>query len=344
MPRQLEVEPDTAGTGTGHLEEKLKMKNEFTIFFAIPFDSLIRATYEKVTERLRTYYEGKNYGLETIIGSEHVGQSQPYFDVLSFKAQNEDLHKRFTKDIQRSHVIIADLTNGNPNVHTELGLALAMNKNILRVTGRSLGEIGFDIRNMEVAFYQNEDELFKKIIAYLDVFFTIKKLPFEATYKELFKFIATFKLPGTEKEIVLGQIWSTVDPLYLFRDGGIRFRAKFLSTVNDQSWLGISFRMSLNSGYLLIFRKNGKVELNAFPGPQLLESSEYLASEIAKEVEKEFDVLINIQNDEVEVKLNNISLSFTSRLELQNIGGVHLASFEAHAAYKSIEIINRDTI
>ena len=35
------------------------MKNEFTIFFAIPFDSLTRDTYEKLTEKLRAYYKAQ---------------------------------------------------------------------------------------------------------------------------------------------------------------------------------------------------------------------------------------------------------------------------------------------
>ena len=82
--------------------------------------------------------------------------------------------------------MVADLTHNNPNVHVELGIALVENKNILRVTGRSISELGFDIQNLEVFQYKNEDELAKKIIAYLDTFFRIKQLPISKNFAPLY--------------------------------------------------------------------------------------------------------------------------------------------------------------
>ena len=58
--------------------------------------------------------------------------------------------------------MIADLTNNNPNVHVELGIALMQNKNILRVTGRSLSEVGFDIRQLELRPYGDEETLLSR--------------------------------------------------------------------------------------------------------------------------------------------------------------------------------------
>lgn len=56
-------------------------------------------------------------------------------------------------------------------------MALMQNKNVLRVTGRSLSELGFDIRNLEMYQYRSEDELFKVIITYCETFFGIRSVP-----------------------------------------------------------------------------------------------------------------------------------------------------------------------
>ncbi len=323
------------------------MKNEFTIFFAIPFDSLTRDTYEKITARLREYYRNQSnrYMLITIIGDKRVGSSKEYSEVTSFKAQNEDLHTQFVKDIKKSHVVVADLTNGNPNVHFELGIALATNKNVLRVTGRQVDEMGFDIRNLVASEYRDAEELFLIITKYLDVFFKIKSLGFERDLAELYRKLPPINLPGTPGEVdkTRGQIWQTVNPIAIFRDGGIKLRGQFLYTLkNRTAWLGVIFRMSEvdKSGYLLRFCQNGQIELAAHPGPGVIEKKKCAADEMAKVL----DIHINIQNDEIEAKINNIELYFDARLDLQAIGGVYLASFEAQAFFESTETINRDTI
>lgn len=322
------------------------MKNEFTIFFAIPFDSLTRDTYEKLTARLQDHYktQSQRYLLTTIIGEKHVSPSKEYSEISSFKAQNEDLHIQFVKDIKKSHVIVADLTNGNPNVHFELGIALATNKNILRVTGRQINEIGFDIRNLAASEYRNADQLFSIITKYLDIFFKIKRLGYERDLGELYREWPQINLPGTPGEVdkTRGQIWHSVNPITVFRDGGIKLRAKFLYTLNESSWLGVVFRMSEidKSGYLLRFCKNGDIELATLPGPVVIEKKSCSAEEMATAL----DILIDIQNDEVEAKINNAELSFNARLDLQVIGGVHLASFEAQAFFERTETINRDTV
>ncbi len=112
------------------------MKRAYKIFFAIPFDTLTRCVYEEMSVQLQDIFKQKEVELTTVIGNKQIGPSQNYLDVLSFKAQNRDLHDQFLGDIETSDVVVADLTNNNPNVHVELGVALTFNKNILRVTGR----------------------------------------------------------------------------------------------------------------------------------------------------------------------------------------------------------------
>jgi len=134
-----------------------------------------------------------------VTGNKFVGTSEIYSKITSFKRQNEDLHKQFLTDIIKAHVVIADLTNANPNVHFELGMALAMNKNILRVTGRSVESLSFDTRNLETCAYKDFNDLFEKIKIYLDVFFQIKDLHYDKEYGDLLREQGdvVINLPGT---------------------------------------------------------------------------------------------------------------------------------------------------
>src|ERR1017187_8859099 len=141
------------------------MNTAHKFFFAIPFDSATRRLYERVCETIRTRYPR----VTTVIGSEEVGPSAEYSTIASFKAQNRELTKQFVAQIEEADIIIADLTHNNPNVHIELGMALLKNKNILRVTGRSLSELGFDIRNLDVHAYRDEETLTKAILSYCEV-------------------------------------------------------------------------------------------------------------------------------------------------------------------------------
>src|SRR4029077_11614973 len=158
------------------------MKPSHKIFFAIPFDSATKQLYERVAEGLRQRYKT----LSTIIGTEEVGPPPSYSSIATFKAQNRELTEQFFKRIRDADVVVADLTHNNPNVHVELGIALFENKNILRVVGRSVTELGFDIRNLEVHTYSSDRNLLKIITDYLDVFFKIKRLPVSRKFPELY--------------------------------------------------------------------------------------------------------------------------------------------------------------
>jgi hypothetical protein len=158
------------------------MKSSHKIFFAIPFDAATKELYDRVSEKLR----GRYGTLSTIAGTKIVGPSELYSSIATFKAQNSELTDQFISQIQGSDVVVADLTHNNPNVHVELGIALSENKNILRVVGRSRTEVGFDVRNLDVAAYSCESELLDIITNYLNLFFTIKKLPISEQFPELY--------------------------------------------------------------------------------------------------------------------------------------------------------------
>ena len=123
------------------------MKTHHKIFFAIPFDSATSNQYDRVTTIIRARYPL----VTTVIGNKQGGPSPEYADIAIFKAQNRELHQQFTVQIRDADIVVADLTHNNPNVHVELGIALQHNKNILQVSGRSVAELGFDIRQLEEA-------------------------------------------------------------------------------------------------------------------------------------------------------------------------------------------------
>ena len=251
------------------------MKGKYTIFFAIPFDNLTEETYKKIASRLRKGSIHETYRCEFIsmIGIEQIGPNQECLDLISFRRQNTELHEQFFSAIKSADIVVADLTNNNPNVHVELGIALSLNKNILRVTGRPFKELGFDIQNLKVHPYKNRAELLKEISRYLDRFLKLKTLEFlPKEYPELCREINSRVVPATkedyEKRINNGQeghrLFSS-ERCFSFRDGKIKLNLKFLSNCNDESWAGIFFRASDNPwriwkqlhGIPLRFRQHG---------------------------------------------------------------------------------------
>jgi aromatic ring-cleaving dioxygenase len=243
------------------------MKQAHRIFFAIPFDSATKELYERVRADLRQRYEG----LITTIGNEEVGPSPRYSDIVTFKAQNRELTKQFVSQIQEADVVVADLTHNNPNVHVELGIALFENKNILRVVGRPVTELGFDIRNLEVRRYSSKSDLLKIIADYLDIFFKIKGLPISQEFPALYSSQARLELRAAFPWKIHLQR-STGDSI--LRDGAVKATFEILKTVNSDNWFGIYFRASPDApflgSHLAYVRQTARWKLRSIPAPTFL--------------------------------------------------------------------------
>ena len=158
------------------------------------------------------------------------------------------------------------LTHNNPNVHIELGIALTENKNILRVTGRSVSELGFDIRNLEVFSYRNENALLKKIISYLDTFLEIKKIPISKKFHPLYceEPVKPLQLRALRPGLDALDFQSHCSPDFQLRDGAVQVDFEILKAKTSSDWFGIYFRAAahpLMGSYLLYVRKNGKIEI-----------------------------------------------------------------------------------
>lgn len=321
------------------------MKTEYKIFFAIPFDALAKNTYEKISKKLRDDFKKNGYNLTTVTGSNQIGASPDFSNIMTFRTQNTELHRQFFNEIANSDIIIADLTNDNPNVHIELGIAISLNKNILRVTGRDVNELAFDIRNYEVCKYTKYSELLKKIKEYIEVFIKIKNLDFSVDNKSLYKKISDeIFLPKTDEEVKKDILFSYTVKDYLFRDGAILFKVNLLKCLNDKSWIGVYFRKAPHvylGSYLLYIRKNGYVELAEYEFNLSILYKEKLFDSL--KLNTTIKLLIEIENDQIKASMNGKSV-IIKNIKQQRRGEIMLATYDCRAKFMNLELIDRDTI
>jgi hypothetical protein len=313
------------------------MKASHKLFFAIPFDSATKNLYENIRHTIRNRYPT----ITTVIGNQEIGPSPGYSDIASFKAQNRELTKQFVYQIRDADIVIADLTHNNPNVHVELGIALTENKNILRVTGRSVTELGFDIRNLEVHQYKDEAQLTKTIADYLDIFLEIKKLPITNQFSQLyFKEPGPIKLRSLQKKTKL-DVQSNCPPSFKMRDGAVKAEFEILDAETSDDWFGIYFRVGVNflmGGYLVYVRQNGSLEIAVYPGPQILQVDSIGQSILGRQV-----LTVEFENDYVEAHIGSAQLKIVN-LSNQIVGHVFPATWNADVDLHSFEMICRDTI
>ena len=312
------------------------MKTGHKLFFAIPFDSATKNLYDRICRKIRKRYPE----VTTVIGNQEVGPSPEYSDFASFKAQNRELTRQFVAQIMGADIVIADLTHNNPNVHVELGIALTENKNILRVTGRSVSELGFDIRNLEVRQYKNEAELAKTIMAYLDTFLKIKKIPISKGLAPLYCEEPVVPLQLRARQIGL-DIQSNCPPDFLIRDGAVQVDFEILHANTPDDWFGIYFRAGPNpimGSHLVYVRQSGMIEIAVYPGPHVIETLS-----TGRPIAGRQSMLIEFENNQIELQMGNEQLR-TDKLSHQTVGRVLQAAWYADVDVHSAQMICRDTI
>jgi hypothetical protein len=324
------------------------LKNLYKIFFAIPFDTETRSIYDTyVIPQLQAAYPQK---LVCVVGNKQIGWTRQYDDVETFKMQNSELFKHFVSQIRDADVIVADLTDNNPNVHVELGIALTYNKNILRVTRQSFERLGFDVRNYEVDQYRKQEDLLNSIKRYLELFFNIKDLNFSTDKSSLyfsFPDARVLKCWNSDKEkqkIVESRRWSLSleDSKFQMRDGKIRVDFRMLDQGNADDWFGIYIRvgsMGFLSGSILVYvRQNGEVEIAIYPGTRIVQKAK-----LPTELFELKTLIIEIEGDFIRVDIDDVRLEYKG-LDIQSSGSVIFASHRSNTEYGNVQIVCRDTI
>ncbi len=312
------------------------MKTSHKLFFAIPFDSATKNLYDRVCCTISKQYPS----VTTVIGNREVGPSPIYSDIALFKAQNRELTDQFAFQIRKADIIVADLTHNNPNVHFELGIALMMNKNILRVTGRSVTELGFDIRNLEVHQYRNETQLTEIITGYLDTFFKIKQLPIAKEYAPLYW---EESIPMQLRAKQSGFIFQPIGPPnFVMRDGAVQVGFEILDARSPEDWFGVYIRAGeaspLMGSYLVYMRQNGMLEIAVYPSIRVL-----AVVATGQAISGRQMLTIQFENDYLDVQVGHARLRY-DKLSHQTVGRVLPAAWYADVDVHSAEMICRDTI
>jgi hypothetical protein len=324
------------------------LRDSYKLFFAIPFDAATRSIYDDyVIPQLRSQYSGK---LVCVVGNKQVGESQEYDEIETFKMQNSGLFTHFVTQIRNADIVIADLTDNNPNVHLELGIALSYNKNILRVTRKSYESLGFDVRDYEVEQYKTGGNLLEKIASYLDLYFKIKNLDFSHTNSTFYysypdkQFLNCWNQSAEKENIISGLQpgLSLRNTDFQMRDGKIRVDFCLTDQLTDDDWFGIYLRvgdLGINYGSILLYiRKNGSMEIVTYPLAKVLKTTnlEHRLSEAKT-------LLVEIEGDSINANLGDVNLQHTG-LQIQSPGFIKLATYRSNAEYWNLQIVCHDTI
>lgn len=320
----------------------MKLQSRHTVFLAIPFDAATTPMYRRTLRRLKKRF-GKRFNF--VFGNNNVIPPSPQIiRIQHFKAQNDDLLKQFHANILAADIVIADLTHNNPNVHVELGIAITLNKNILRLTSRNIVEVGSDVKGYDVDFYRDEADLRARIGNYLKQFLEIKDTPLNKTAGALYS-----RKLWSGKEFKHSQQERQLLPIHqigFMRDGAIRLKFRFQSVENPTVWFGIYFRYGgenpwLSPGYLIYVRKTGALELAELPSVTIIRKIKYPQFEL--KTDHLFEVAFSGN------KLNAIidgaqKMVKADELLIQSPGKVSIGNVDSVVKVSRVEIVSRDTI
>ncbi len=283
------------------------------------------------------------------MGTTTLKPSKYYADVEEFKAQNRDFVRRFYQKIRSSDIVIADLTNDNPSVHVELGMAFALNKNNLRVIGRELVRLGTDIKGQETNPYYNPEGLEKTIRQYLDRFIEIKSLPLRASNPYYAVHFHRWETLGPRPGEPLGVVYYRAPSISTqMRDGEIRVRFKIHETGANEDWFGVSLRSEAvnhpwaGAGYLLLIRENGQLQLTEMPNGKYLKRKKYPPLRRSHE----YILRVRIDGSNLAACLENTpgdSLT-VGNLNIQSPGEVAFGCFKSRVSLRKAQIVCRDSI
>lgn len=129
---------------------KRTLHNDHTVFLAYQFSS--------------DYYRGFDLLSSVRLGVESANQEAKKSGLsVSFKqvSRNEGFHIwcEICEGIINSSVCIFEISDNNPNVYLELGLAIAHGKEIVLVRNRTSGDVPSDLAGIKYVSYSNESEL-----------------------------------------------------------------------------------------------------------------------------------------------------------------------------------------
>lgn len=236
------------------------------IFGAFKWNAYVMAMYEDIFEKIKDKYKweaqyGSKYSLKV---DENWKNDIKPAEIEEFINRNKQLYEIFVKGISSCDLFIADITNHNPNVFLELGIAIQMDKNILVVTGQDVKDMPFDIRGYEAKKYNTKTELYDIIEKEIKIFDMTRNQTFEPG-----KFIENKRYLSTQSGILTNKQAIKIENVPKLKNLRIKldFRFKY-STNHNYDWFGIHLRSQRDSGFfseLALIRYSGKTRSVTWP-------------------------------------------------------------------------------
>lgn len=228
-----------------------------SMFAAFEWDIHLFGTYEAIFKSLK-----KKYGnLAFKYGSKVLPAEDKSLGIEEFISRNKQLYDIFVNGIESSDIFIADITNQNPNVMLELGIAMKLNKNILILKAKNSKEKSpFNIQSVQIDEYSSVADLERIIFEFIDVYSKIRNQTFDDYLTERYTKIDRITLEGTT--------FTTLPKFPRVKNLKIRFKYRFLDHVSTADWIGIHLRTQgpeRNNSELIYSRVNGKLESLSWP-------------------------------------------------------------------------------
>lgn len=318
---------------------QLQIHQKKTLFAAYPWDMYIKSMYEDIFDELFEEWNIRH-------GSEVKLKDADEAEVEKFMNRNKHLYNIFVSAIANSDFFIADVTNTNPNVMLELGVAIQLNKNILIVTSDEHKKLPFDISGFRISRYKSKNKLKEIIKMELGIFEKIRSQNFDRHFDGFY-----FPFPA-DGELKHGQALSLPLPRNI-KNLRLRIEYKFLSISNSHDWLGIHLRPpapDMMQTELVYVRSNENLESVSFPGRRTpVTGKEATNKNLLSTEDYKILELIIVENSLKAVTFNRYLEE--NGLINENLGGIVLHAW-AHnpptqgklaIRYRKIEIISLDT-
>jgi len=120
--------------GRKYIDSPMKESNRKLVLCAMPFAGQYEDTYAAMARSAKP-----------------IGATTRRIDQEEFAG---DIVAKLKKDIRDSHALIADLSESNPNVFYEVGLAQGSNKPTVHVCSTPMEDLPFDLRNTNTISYE----------------------------------------------------------------------------------------------------------------------------------------------------------------------------------------------
>lgn len=298
------------------------------IFGAFKWNAYVMGMYEDIFQKIKDEHGweaqyGSKYSLK--VDENWKSKIQPD-EIEEFINRNKQLYEIFVKGISSCDLFVADITNHNPNVLLELGIAIQMDKNILVVTGQDVDSMPFDIRGYEAKKYNSKGELYAIIEKEIKMFDMIKNQTFEAG-----KFIKSKNYISNQNGTLVNKEAIKIANIPKLKNLRIKLDFRFIySTNHNFDWFGVHLRSQKNSGFfseLALIRYSGKTRSVTWPEQRKEEDGKKFAD---YDPNKWCSMEILIDENKLSMWIHQQLVLEDQNLLIENFGDIFIRCNEHH--------------